>query len=63
MPQDERGETLLHELLHCANEQTRLQLKEDVISRLSPILYAFLRGFGLWHEFPWPDREESDAGT
>jgi hypothetical protein len=59
IPLQERDEVLLHELLHCANHQTNLGLKEDTIVRLSLSLFPYLRGFGLWRDFPWPDREEA----
>jgi len=58
IPCQERDDTLLHELLHCANHQTNLGLREDTVTRIALALYPFLRGFGLWRDFPWPDRDE-----
>jgi len=52
-----RDQALLHELLHLADLFSRTKIQEEEVSRLSQALYAFLRGFGLWNEFPWPDRE------
>ena len=53
-----RDEALLHELLHVASQHSSLVMEEIEVNRLSGVLYAILRGFGLWHEFPWPDRDE-----
>ena len=58
-PPDGRDETLLHEILHVAVDGQAAKFNEDEVLRLSGVLYAFLRGFGLWQEFPWPDKEGS----
>ena len=58
-PLDGRDETLLHEVLHLVAKCTAISIKEADVSALATGLYAFLRGFGLWQEFPWPDREEN----
>jgi len=57
-PLDGRDETLLHEVLHLVAKCSGISIKEVDITALSTGVYAFLRGFGLWQEFPWPDREE-----
>ena len=57
-PFDGRDSTLLHELIHLVSDTVELGLKEHQISVLAETLFAFLRGFGLWTDFPWPDREE-----
>ena len=54
-----RDATLLHELLHLASDASNGVLTEKVVETITPALFAFLRGFGLWQEFPWPDREEN----
>jgi hypothetical protein len=59
MPFDGRDASLLHELVHLANRYSESGLGEKTVQRLGEVLYAFLRGFGVWHEFPWPDREEN----
>lgn len=56
-----RDLTLLHELLHLSADVPRTHIKEDTVEALASALYAFLRGFGLWREFPWPDKEEKDG--
>lgn len=57
-PPDGRDETLLHEILHRVDNQLlNDKLSEETIDTLSAGLFAFLRGFGLWRDFPWPDRE------
>lgn len=48
MQEDRKRETLLHEAMHAAWDQTPLRnkesaLEEEVISALSPILFALLR--------------------
>lgn len=58
---DSRDETLFHELIHTVAADFNLTLNEDTVARLSMALYAFLRGFGLWNEFPWPDKETKYA--
>jgi len=57
MPCDGRDEYLLHELVHRVSAELHIGLKEQQVGQLSASLYAFLRGFGLWREFPWPDNE------
>ena len=59
VPFDGRDEGLLHEIIHrVAAEVLDDGLEEKVVGPLSAGLFAFLRGFGLWRDFPWPDREE-----
>ena len=53
-----RDETMLHELLHATADLVEFPIREKDIGALSSVLFAFLRGFGLWRDFPWPDREE-----
>ena len=55
---ERQDETLLHELIETSFVETGTPYEEAVVSRLSFVLFAFLRGFGLWNDFPWPDREE-----
>lgn len=55
---DSRDEALLHEVLHIACRHSSQLLEEAEVNRLSGILYAILRGFGLWQPFPWPDKDE-----
>ena len=52
-----KDETLLHELLEMAVVKAEISMDHRDIERLSGLLFAFLRGFGLWCDFPWPDRE------
>ena len=60
IPLDGRDEGLLHEIIHrAAAEVLPDELEEKLVGPLSTGLFAFLRGFGLWREFPWPDREEN----
>lgn len=58
---DRRDETLLHELIETAFVETNTPYEEAVVSRISFVLFAFLRGFGLWRDFPWGDREEGSS--
>jgi len=58
-PPDQKDETLLHELLETSFVKMDIPYEEATINRLTSTLFAFLRGFGLWHEFPWPDRQEN----
>lgn len=58
MPTDTRDETLLHELLHLACYDVLEPLRENTVGRIGGILYAYLRGFGVWQPFPWPDCPE-----
>ena len=58
IPCDGRDEYLLHELLHRVSTEFHVGLKEHQVGQVSAALYAFLRGFGLWQPFPWPDKEE-----
>lgn len=60
-PLDGREETLLHEILHLAAKCGGISIKEAEVHCLANTIYAFLRGFGLWNEFPWPDREEKNG--
>ena len=53
-----RDETLLHELIETCLVEMEIPYKHPDVDRLSFALFAFLRGFGLWHDFPWPDRTE-----
>lgn len=55
---DSRDEALLHELVHVGVRLSSLGMEEKDLATLSQFLYAFLRGFGLWQPFPWPDKEE-----
>ena len=55
---DAREETLLHELIETCFVELGMKYEHDDINRLSFGLFGFLRGFGLWQEFPWPDREQ-----
>ena len=57
-PLDGRDGTLLHELVHLASKTAYVRLKESEVVAFSNDLYAFLRGFGLWQPFPWPDKGE-----
>ena len=61
MPSDSRDETALHEILHACANLGQVKMREQDVEVISNILYAFLRGFGLWNEFPWPDREQAEA--
>lgn len=54
---DRRDESLLHELMETCFVETGTPFEERTIQTVSLTLFAFLRGFGLWREFPWPDRE------
>jgi hypothetical protein len=54
---DTRDEILLHELIELCLTETDCSVKHPIINRLSFTLFAFLRGFGLWQDFPWPDKE------
>ena len=54
-----RDEALLHELLETCFVETDTPCEHGAVSRISFVLFAFLRGFGLWRDFPWPDREET----
>ena len=58
-PLDGRDGTLLHELIHLAARTAGVEIKEAEVIALNDCLFAFLRGFGLWRDFPWPDREET----
>lgn len=58
-PFEGRDSTLLHETIWLAAYYSGLELKESQVTTLAENLYAFLRGFGLWQEFPWPDKEEA----
>ena len=58
-PPDGRDDTLLHEVLHLALKTAGIHMKEAEVFALTDNLFAFLRGFGLWNEFPWPDKEEA----
>ena len=58
MPMQGRDETLLHELLHCSVLLTGSELSERDVESLSSVLYAYLRGFGLWQPVPWPDKDD-----
>jgi hypothetical protein len=47
-PEDEKEETLLHEILHCCCSFAGIQddeklTEEELISRISPILYTVLK--------------------
>jgi len=54
-PCDGRDESLLHEIVHVADDSLGLALDERATTEIASVLYALLRGFGLWKEFPWPD--------
>jgi len=56
-PLDGRDQTLLHEVLHLVAANTSTRVSESDITAFANGLYAFLRGFGLWQEFPWPDKD------
>ena len=58
MPLETRDQILLHEILHAASYMVANELSEAVNDRVAAALFAFLRGFGLWRDFPWPDRQE-----
>lgn len=58
MPCDGRDQSLLHEVVHIADDSLGLTLDERVTTEIASVLYALLRGFGLWREFPWPDKEK-----
>jgi hypothetical protein len=58
MVQNTRDSILLHEMIEMVDTQQALKLEHDTIDRLQAGLFAFLRGFGLWRDFPWPDRSE-----
>lgn len=59
IPCDGRDEVVLHEIIHRVSAEFDLGLKESQVNALSSGIYGFLRGFGLWQEFLWPDRQES----
>jgi len=54
-PAERRDQTILHEIVHTVNHELKTDLEEKDVCRLAAGVYAFLRGFGLWNEFPWPD--------
>jgi len=58
LPIDTRDQTLLHEILHMVSDELDLDLSEPGVLAAGAFLYAFLRGFGLWNGFPWPDKEK-----
>lgn len=60
-PLDGRDSTLLHELIHLVELSCGLDFKESEVVALAENLYAFLRGFGIWQPFPWPDQEKEEA--
>lgn len=55
---DGRYLTLLHELFHLVASETGDTVEEEFVERFTSILYSYLRGFGLWQEFPWPDKDD-----
>jgi len=57
-PVDGRDETLLHEVIHLAAKCAGVTMRENDVFALTNSLFAFLRGFGLWRDFLWPDREK-----
>ena len=57
-PADGRDQTLLHEILHMVEKGAGISMEENDVTSLANSLFAFLVGFGLWRDFPWPDREE-----
>jgi len=60
-PPSAREETLLHEIIHRVSaELLATELKEGQVRTLSNGIFAFLRGFGLWQDFPWPDRQKEE---
>lgn len=56
-PIEGRDCTLLHETIHLALKTAGINMKESEVAAFADNLFAFLRGFGLWCDFPWPDRE------
>ncbi len=52
-----RQQSLLHELIEMSAIAGGCDIEHPDIERLTSLLFAFLRGFGLWRDFPWPDRE------
>jgi hypothetical protein len=62
LPTDGLDATLLHELVHLTSRYSAAKMEEDDVQRFTEVLYAFLRGFGLWCEFPWPDKDEKCPG-
>ena len=59
-PLDGRDGTVLHEIFHLAALCGAVNIKEPEVVVLADNLFAFLRGFGLWRDFPWPDREKEE---
>lgn len=53
-----RDEALLHEFLHIASRFGGNRLEERDVECFGQILYSLLRGFGLWRDFPWPDKKK-----
>jgi len=61
VPMDTRETILLHEIIEMVDADLDLKLEHATVDRLEKGIFAFLRGFGLWQDFPWPDREEPSA--
>jgi hypothetical protein len=59
-PPDGRDGSLLHEIVHFVNKDAAQDWDEATVERISGILYGFLRGFGLWQPFPWPDKDDKE---
>ena len=57
-PHDGRDHSLLHEVLHFVNKDAAQDWDEATVERLAASLYTFLRGFGVWQPFPWPDKDD-----
>ncbi len=57
-PHDGRDASPLHEIIHFVNREAAQDWDEATVERITGSLYAYLRGFGLWQEFPWPDKEK-----
>ena len=56
-----RQQSLFHEILEISSIIGECSIEHPDLERLTGILFAFLSGFGLRRDFPWPDREEQGA--
>jgi len=57
-PAERRDQTILHEIVHMVDAELKTGLDEKDVCRLAAGIYAYLRGFGLWQPFPWPDKDD-----
>jgi len=58
-PNDGRDESLMHEIMHLVMAHLGRESTEEEVTQLASSAFAYLRGFGLWQPFPWPDKKES----